>query len=206
MIRPQQNKLIHWAFHHYVMKLVKRSYHNITYNKLEVPVDKAVLMLANHYSWWDGFLLYHVNHYLLKKRFHVMVIEETVKKVSFFKYMGAFSVQKNSRDVVESLNYAAELLNDPQNLVLIFPQGKLYSNFADEIRFEKGLARIIDKVTAPYQVIMAATFTENLQHKKPSANVYLANLLDKPQLLTGLQQQYQQHYNSARAQQTQKTV
>jgi hypothetical protein len=58
-----------------------------------------------------------------------MVIEETVQKVSFFKYMGAFSVNKNSREMLASLNYAAELLNDPQNLVLIFPQGKLYSNF-----------------------------------------------------------------------------
>jgi hypothetical protein len=67
-------------------------------------------LLANHFSWWDGFLMYYINQQVLKKRFHVMVIEETVQKVSFFKYVGAFSVSKNSRDMLASLDYAAELI------------------------------------------------------------------------------------------------
>jgi 1-acyl-sn-glycerol-3-phosphate acyltransferase len=53
-----------------------------------------VLLLANHFSWWDGFLLYYINQKVFRKQFHVMVIEETVQKVGFFKYMGAFSVNK----------------------------------------------------------------------------------------------------------------
>ena len=58
-----------------------------------------------------------------------MVREDTTVQLQYLKYGGAFSINKKSRDMLQSLDYAAELLNDPQNLVLIFPQGKLYSNF-----------------------------------------------------------------------------
>ena len=130
-----------------------------------------------------------------------MVIEETVQKVSFFKYMGAFSVVKNSRDVLTSLNYAAELLNNPDNLVLIFPQGKLYSNFTGEVNFEKGLFKIMQKAAGKYQTVMAATFIEYLQYKKPTASVYLK--ADDMQVdLEGIQDAYQQHYQHAKQQQT----
>ena len=62
-----------------------------------------------------------------------MILEDTVQSVFFLKYMGAFSITKQSRQMMESLAYAGELLQDPQNLVLIFPQGRLYSNFSDDV-------------------------------------------------------------------------
>lgn len=130
-----------------------------------------------------------------------MVIEETIQKVSFFKYLGAFSVSKNSRDILASLNYAATLLNDPDNLVLIFPQGKLYSNFADKINLEKGAGRIMQAAGDKCQTILAATFIETLQHKKPTASVNLKLL--KANDAGRLQDIYQQHYNFSKLSQTQ---
>jgi 1-acyl-sn-glycerol-3-phosphate acyltransferase len=204
MLYPQKNKFIRWFFHHYTLNLVKRNFRQVNFNFIEVSKNKSVLLLANHFSWWDGFLLYYINHKVFKKQFHVMVIEETVQKVSFFKYMGAFSVNKNTREVLTSLDYAAKLLNDPKNLVLIFPQGKLYSNFIDKISFEKGLLKILQGDAGRFQIVHAATFIEGLQYKKPTVNVYLAtaeagkghgNIAD-------LQQAYQQHYDGAKAQQT----
>src|SRR6478735_3118551 len=155
MIYPQKNVLITWFFHNYILRIVKGNFHEVKFNAIEVDKNRSVLLLANHFSWWDGFLMYYINHLVLKKRFHVMVIEETVKEVSFFKYVGAFSVNKNSRDMLASLNYAAELLNDPENMVLIFPQGKLYSNFINEIIYEKGLSRIIEKAYGQFQTVLA---------------------------------------------------
>jgi 1-acyl-sn-glycerol-3-phosphate acyltransferase len=207
MIYPQKNKLINWFFHGYILRLVDKSFQQVKYNPLSVKSDKSVLLLANHFSWWDGFLMYYLNHNLFKKRFHVMVIEETVQKVSFFKYMGAFSVQKNSRDVVASLNYSAELLNDPQNLVLIFPQGKLFSNFTGEVVFEKGLVKVIQHAAGKFQTVLAATFIENLQYKKPTASVYLTVAdISGSESIAELQQVYQKHYYNAKKQQTQIAV
>ena len=65
-----------------------------------------------------------------------MVTEENYKKVWFMKYLGAFAIRRNSRSALEALQYAGELLDDHRNLVLIFPQGRLYSQHAAEIDFE----------------------------------------------------------------------
>jgi 1-acyl-sn-glycerol-3-phosphate acyltransferase len=205
MIYPKRNKLINWFFHNYILRIVNGNFREVKFERIEVDKNKSVLLLPNHFSWWDGFLMYHVNHKLLGKRFHVMVIEETVQKVSFFKYVGAFSVSKNSRDMINSLNYAAELLNDPQNLVLIFPQGKLNSNFVDAVNFEKGLSKIMQRATGRYQIILAATFIENLQYKKPTASVYL-KAMSEISSLDEAQKAYQQHYEIAKQQQNKITV
>jgi 1-acyl-sn-glycerol-3-phosphate acyltransferase len=202
MLYPQKNKFIKWFFHHYILNLVKRNFRQVNFNFIEVSKNKSVLLLANHFSWWDGFLLYYINHKVLKKQFHVMVIEKTVQKVSFFKYMGAFSVNKKTREILTSLDYAAKLLNDPENLVLIFPQGKLFSNFIDKVSFEKGLLKILQSAAGKFQIVHAATFIEGLQYKKPSVNVYLATAEAEYQNITDLQQAYQQHYNGAKMQQT----
>jgi hypothetical protein len=117
-------------------------------------------------------------------------------------------VNKNTREILTSLDYAAKLLNDPENLVLIFPQGKLFSNFIDEVSFEKGLVKVLQGVTGKFQTVYAATFIEGLQYKKPSVNVYLATAEAGKghENIADLQQAYQQHYDGAKAQQTKITV
>jgi len=204
MIRPQKNSLIHWFFHHYLLWIVGRNFHEVKLKHSVVNTDKAVLLLANHFSWWDGFLMYYVNHKLLGKKFHVMILEETMRQVSFFKYMGAFSVHKSSRDMMASLNYAADLLNNPQNMVLVFPQGKLYSNFIDQVAFQKGLMKIIGGARQNFDLLFAATFVENFKHKKPAATVYLKNITGNLayKSIDELREAYQQHYNSAKQLQT----
>lgn len=203
MIYPKQNSLIRWFFAGYIKRAIKRNFRVINFNHIEVENNKAILLLANHFSWWDGFILYYLNAKLLKKNFHIMVLEETMQRVKFFKYLGAFSVNKNSREVVDSLNYATQLLNDPQNLVVIFPQGKLCSNFITDVNFEKGVMKILEQVKNNFQLVMAAAFIENFEHKKSSVNIYLQNIPHtKFENIAKLNDIYQQHYNAARQQQT----
>lgn len=196
--------MIHWFFHHYILWIAGRSFYKINYNHVAIARDKAVLLLANHFSWWDGFLMYYLNHKLLGKKFHVMILEDTARQVSFFKYMGAFSVNKSSKDMMASLNYAATLLNDPQNMLLVFPQGKLYSNFTNEVIFQKGVMKIMSAAQHNFQLLFAATFIEHFKYKKPGVNVYLKT--GGPDLvyhhIDELQAAYQEHYNSAKQQQT----
>ncbi|WPU93892.1 lysophospholipid acyltransferase family protein [Mucilaginibacter sabulilitoris] len=204
MIRPRKNIIIHWFFHHYILWIVARNFHEVKLTPVNIAPEKAVLLLANHFSWWDGFLMYYLNSKLLSKKFHVMILEDTAREVSFFKYMGAFSVNKNSKDMMASLDYAAGLLNDHQNMVLIFPQGKLHSNFTDNMIFQKGLMRIINGARADFQILMAATFIEHFKYKKPSAHVYLKTLTSglTYKNIDELTAVYQQYYNLAKQQQT----
>jgi hypothetical protein len=133
-----------------------------------------------------------------------MILEETARKERFLKYVGAFSVKKDSKGILQSLDYAAELLADPANLVLMFPQGRLYANFVTNIKFEKGLVRIIEKAAGNFQLIFASTFIQYFKHKKPTATVYLKS---EPENYAGksidkLQEAYQRHYEASKLQQT----
>ena len=44
-----------------------------------------VLLLANHFSWWDGIMALYLNVSLLKRKFHFMVMEEQLTKFQIAK-------------------------------------------------------------------------------------------------------------------------
>lgn len=102
-----------------------------------------------------------------------MVTEENYQKVWFLKYLGAFSVKKNSRSIIETLEYAGLLLDQADNLVLIFPQGKLYSNHTEQIQFHKGLMNMINVSKKKFQYLFAATFVDYFEYRKASMHCYL---------------------------------
>ena len=137
-----------------------------------------------------------------------MILEETSRKEPFLKYAGAFSVSKNSKDILLSLGYAAELLNDPNNLVLIFPQGRLYPNFTTHIHFEKGVQRLIDKAQGKFQLVFAAAFIQYFKHIKPTATLYLKteSVIYAGKSIAELQSAYQQHFNASKQLQTETAI
>ncbi len=173
MLKPRQNKVIYSFFSWYISRIINADFRNLEFNKVDFNKDKAILLLANHFSWWDGFLMFQINKLYFRKKFQVMITEENYQKVWFLKYMGGFSVKKNSRSVIETLEYAGRLLDDPDYLVLIFPQGKLYSNHTDQIQFQKGLMNMINNSKKKFQYMFAATFVDYFEHRKPSVYCYL---------------------------------
>ncbi|MBK0377905.1 1-acyl-sn-glycerol-3-phosphate acyltransferase [Mucilaginibacter segetis] len=204
MLYPKRNFLIVWIFKTYVKWLVSRQFHEFIFNNVQVDPDRSVLLIANHFSFWDGLILFCLNQKLFKKKFHVMVLQETAYHMGILRYGGAYSVTKNSRDMLTSLDYTAKLLNDPQNLVLMFPQGKLYSNFVSRINFEKGILKPMNKAEGKFQLVFAATFIQYFKHKKPSVTVYLKNE-DKSYVnenIGELERSYQQHYTESKDLQT----
>jgi 1-acyl-sn-glycerol-3-phosphate acyltransferase len=186
----------------YIRFIIRRYFHRVSIGPVNINGNLSILMVANHFSWWDGFLLYHVNKLVLKKRFHIMVLEDSMRKMGFLKYLGAFSVAKNSKQVIQSIHYAAHLLHDPQNMVVIFPQGKLYSNFVADVNLEQGISRIAAAAGNGFQYVFAATFVENFEHKKPSAYIYLNTLSVDDVAATHIAQHYKQFYQTAKQQQT----
>lgn len=195
---------MHWILKAYVHFIAARLFYKINFNITEIDKERSVLLVANHFSIWDGLILYWVTNKFSGKKFHVMLLEATSKKEPMLKYGGAFSISKGSKSVLQSIDYAAQLLNDPQNMVLVFPQGALYSNFVNDIKFEQGIIKIMQKASNKFQLIYATTFIENFQHKKPTANVYLTQVTNCTfEDIAALNADYQQHYNAARQRQTQ---
>ncbi|MDB5136926.1 MAG: hypothetical protein JWP37_3529 [Mucilaginibacter sp.] len=131
-----------------------------------------------------------------------MVREDTTLHLNIVKYGGAFSINRNSRKMLESLAYASQLLSDPQNLVLMFPQGKLYSNFVENIHFEKGIMKVIGQAQGKFQLIFASSFIQYFRHKKQSVTVYLKKEECAGKCFNDLKTAYQQHYIDTKLQQT----
>lgn len=164
-----------------------------------------MLLLSNHFSWWDGFILFHLNKLLFNKQFHILVNTENYRKVGFLKYLGAFAPQHKGKDILSTIEYAANLLSKPENLVVIFPQGKLQSNHQKEIAFEQGVLRIMEKCPQETQIIFAAHFADYFAMRKPSLYSYLKIDNQHYEELTELNAAYNKHYEQSLVKQTQIT-
>jgi 1-acyl-sn-glycerol-3-phosphate acyltransferase len=203
MLEPRRNKIIFLFFSWYINKIIKSDFEELKFNHTKFEANKSILLLANHCSWWDGFLMFQINRLYFRKKFHVMISEENYRNVWFLKYLGSFSVKKNSRSAIETLEYAGNLLNNPENLVLIFPQGRLYSGHVDEVQFQKGLINLINSSNRKFQYIFASSFADYFQNRKPVLTCYLQDWEGAE--FTSLQlikSAYNKHYETSRQKQT----
>ncbi|MDB4927374.1 MAG: hypothetical protein JWR23_3430 [Mucilaginibacter sp.] len=139
----------------------------------EVKEGHSVLLLINHFSWWDGIFGNYMAGTNLNRKFHIMMQHDQFQKHFYFNYIGAFSLKKGSREMITSLAYAAHLLENPENLVVIFPQGELYSNHTTTVHVEKGIDRIIKQIKGPCQVVYACALIDYFESFKPSAYIHL---------------------------------
>jgi len=90
--------------------------------------EKPVIAFSNYTNWWDGLIVFHLTRQARKKRFYCMLDEKQMKDYRFFKWLGAFSVDKgNPVRAAASVRYATRLLENPETLLWLFPQGKISS-------------------------------------------------------------------------------
>lgn len=134
--------------------------------------ERPLLLLANHFSWWDGFWAFELNERLLSKRFHVMMSHEELSMRQFLCYAGAFSVQTNQpRSLLATLSYAANLLQEPGNMVLLFPQGRFESVYTQQPTLMRGMDYLIEKGPAGLQVGVVFFRVEWFERVRPQVRV-----------------------------------
>lgn len=150
---------------------LKRSFHSVEFDCRVDTANRPVLLIGNHFSWWDGFIAYRLNDLCLHKKFHVMMLEEQLETRLFLNKAGAFSIKKGSRSVVESLHYASALLQDKGNMVAVYPQGTITSIHRRPVRFEKGVERIIAGASEKLMILFYVALPEWYSDKKPRLTV-----------------------------------
>jgi len=133
-----------------------------------VPADKPLLLIGNHFSWWDGFFAWYLNDTLWQRKFHVMMLEDQLQTRLFLNKAGAYSVRRGSRSVIDSLNYTSQLLKKTENLVVIYPQGEISSLYTYPVRFERGIDRIIRSAGTGITVLFYVALVDWFSSKKPS--------------------------------------
>lgn len=125
MIKANKTYLGVLFFDLYAKIQLKRYFRRITVIGSFEDSGKPILLISNHFSWWDGFIQLWLNKRVFKRKLYVMMLEEQLRKFMILNQGGAFSIRKNSRDIVESLEYTTGLLKYKENVLLIFPQGEI---------------------------------------------------------------------------------
>lgn len=147
-------------------------FHSIEFTGKFEEKGKAVLLVGNHVSWWDGIWALHLNQQFFYRKYYFMMLEEQLRENWFFQYTGGFSIQKKSKSILETFNYTAELLENPKNLVLLFPTGKIQSVHKNKFVFEKGMEKILQKVKNRIQVIYMVNLVDYFSNAKPSVYTF----------------------------------
>jgi len=168
MIKARHHFYIYPFFQRYTLRKLRKKFSGLELVGEFYDDGLPVLLLANHISWWDGFWAMYLNLKVLHRKFHFMMLESQLKKHWYFNHSGGFSVRRNSRSIIESLDYTSELLSDPKNMVLLFPQGELHSLYDTEVRFEKGLKRILQNTDTSFKIVFSANLPEYFDNPRPA--------------------------------------
>lgn len=202
MIKSRHNKLYLWFFRNYFGMLRAILFREITVvSEVFIPENRAVLLFQNHFSWWDGYWSYWLSRKIFHRKFHVMMLENQLRKRMFLNRCGVFSIQKNSRDFLNSLQYASEVLNSPKNLVAIYPSGVMLTQHQQKIHFQKGIDRIISGRTAHFEIVLAVFLIDYFGFVRPEIRIYL-EIYSGERTTKALQTAYNSFYQSCVAKQT----
>ncbi|MFN2315012.1 MAG: lysophospholipid acyltransferase family protein [Bacteroidales bacterium] len=201
MIRARHIPFFVRFFSFYSRNGLKRHFQSLEFDCRADTANRPVLLIGNHFSWWDGFIAYRLNDLCLHKRFHVMMLEEQLENRLFLNKAGAFSIMRGSRSVVESLQYASGLLQNNGNMVAVYPQGTISSIHRRPVRFEKGVERIIDGASDKLMVLFYVALPEWFSEKKPGLTVRVIEYAARERSVTDLEETYNMFLNECIARQ-----
>jgi len=123
-------------------------YHRNTYRK---SLDRPVIVVANHLSGWDPFLIFA----LMKRKFFLKNVVwrlpahysqyKIFYKRLLFKYLGVYKI-KREETLEKSLKTTVELVNRGHSIVF-FPEGKRVA-YDEKTKPKRGIGHLLKKTRA----------------------------------------------------------
>lgn len=169
MIRAEHKKWAHLVFDNYLNRIIRKDFQNF-YLIGDIPEfdnQKGLIITPNHFSWWDGFFIYYIIKKFSSRDLYIMMLEDQLKKYSFFKKLGAFSInQQNPKSIIESINYASTLIRSDSYLV-IYPQGEIEPYEKRPLMVKEGLNKIIEKAEIETDILPVAFKIHHSNQRKP---------------------------------------
>jgi len=197
MIKAKHHIVIYPMFQKLTRMLLNRHFHAASIVGDFNDNGKSVLVIANHISWWDGFWIMLLNLRVIKRRFHFMMLEEQLKKHWYFQYTGGFSIKKKSRSIIASIDYTKRLLEQDDNMVLMFPQGEITSMHQHTIKFDNGVNRIIQQSGNEMQVLFVANLLDYFSNSKPTLYMHIETHQAKDLKNGNIESEYNKFYATA---------
>ena len=167
-------------FTFFIYLVLRLRFNKLVIKRAEIKTGHSYILMCNHFSFWDGIWAFYLTVYGIMKQqpirgLYIMSVKKQMEKKWWLRYMGSFSIDPGKASVNESLDYAAEVLNTPGNLLLYYPQGNLESQHIRHIVFKEGIGEIVTRIKGNCQLIWCSTIIEYFESLKPS--IYF-NMLD----------------------------
>jgi hypothetical protein len=173
MIETQHNKWADLIFKFYILRLLRKHFYsvNLLGDTPEISSSTPILLLPNHNTWWDGFFIYLLNLQVFHRPLYLMMLEEQLKKYSFFSKVGAYSIKlDNPKGVLQSMKYTLDILNknmQPAPLVCIFPQGEMFPPSKRPLLVKPGFQWILKHMEKELAIIPLGMRIEYLDQQLP---------------------------------------
>jgi len=202
MIKARHNPFWFWFFRNFFALRQAMHFRKMTLvSEVSIPENQSVLLLQNHFSWWDGYWSYWLSRNVFRRKFHVMMDEENLKQRMFLNQIGVFSVQKNHRELIASLDYSTEILMNPGNLLTIYPTGVMLTQHQQNMAFQKGISRILAGESGHVAVVFAVFLVDYFGFAQPEIRIYLESYTGE-RTTEALQQAYKSFYQGCIEKQT----
>lgn len=173
MIRANHSKFWIKFSNYYTKILISIFFGSVKYIGQYEEKGLPILMISNHFSFYDGFIQILLNLKVFKRRFNFMMLEKELSKNMILTKIGASSISKGKRSSIASIDYAVEMLQDKENLFLFFPQGKIRSIYTREFSFEKGLlSYILENTKNDFQLVYNVNLINYGAKLRPDICVY----------------------------------
>jgi hypothetical protein len=161
-------------------KIFNRIFTKMPITEVDIKPGHSYIVMCNHFGFLDGILAFYLATKVIRKKqdinkVYIMSVKKQMQKNKILRYLGSFSVEPGKLSINESFNYAAEVLSQPGNVLLFFPQGKLESCHIRHIQFEDGLAHIVPRIKGDCQLLWSSNILEYFESMWPS--IYF-NMLD----------------------------
>lgn len=104
--------------------------------------DIPIMVVANHVSWWDGFLLMELHRQLRPRApFHAVMLESELAKHPFLRLIGAIGIDPHSPSTLLSAirELSRRVEKRPDSMIFFFPQGKIWPSHRRPLGFKRGV-------------------------------------------------------------------
>jgi 1-acyl-sn-glycerol-3-phosphate acyltransferase len=139
-----------------------------------------LLLVANHTSWWDGFLLRQVHRRLRPTApLYTVMRQDQLRRHRFLRLLGALPLEPGSAAsglrLMRTLRQARR--HSPTLVLSFFPQGRIYPSWKRPLGFRRGIATL-SRLLAPLTVLPLGLHIEALGNERPTAFIAAGPTLD----------------------------
>lgn len=152
---------------------------NVRPPSTRIPRDVPLFVVANHVSWWDGFLLIELQRIMRPGApFYTVMLESELRQHPFLERIGAIGINPQSPSALLSCIRELERRVEarPDAMIFFFPQGRIWPSYRRPLGFKRGI-EVFCEALGDVQVLPVGLHIEPMNRVAPQAFVRAAEPL-----------------------------